>query len=338
MLRSLPPVVLSLLLLASNVPGFEWPSLANLPTLPPMPWEKPAASAIPGLTPDQEATLRLQIFLDRQGFPPGKVDGKPGEFLGKAVGRYQLAHGLPVTGVAGAGIPPVSTAPTVVTYTITADDLRQIGRCPTTVEAQATQTALPYATVQEFLTERFHCAPKLLQTLNPTWTSEDLPVGATVQVPNVEPFRIEALPRIWPAHPAFRQRIIQVHRAERMLDLWEGKTLLASFPITPGGGTVETPAGHWHLTAIAVAPTFRWDRSVLETGKRSDTFFLLPAGPNNPVGVLWCALNRPGIGLHGTDNPQTIGRATSHGCIRLANWDIVRLAAQVTPGVQVDIE
>jgi lipoprotein-anchoring transpeptidase ErfK/SrfK len=55
------------------------------------------------------------------------------------------------------------------------------------------------------------------------------------------------------------------------------------------------------------------------------------------VGVIWIALNKKGIGLHGTNEPETIGRAVSHGCIRLANWDIVRLAQRVKSGVAVSI-
>jgi lipoprotein-anchoring transpeptidase ErfK/SrfK len=65
---------------------------------------------------------------------------------------------------------------------------------------------------------------------------------------------------------------------------------------------------------------------------------MLPQGPNNPVGMVWVALNRSGIGIHGTNNPQTIGRSASHGCIRLANWDAARFVEMVTEGVAVTIE
>jgi lipoprotein-anchoring transpeptidase ErfK/SrfK len=92
------------------------------------------------------------------------------------------------------------------------------------------------------------------------------------------------------------------------------------------------------VVGIATAPRFRWDKSVLETGKRSSEFFMLPPGPNNPVGVLWCGLSKPGIGIHGTNNPQTIGRAASHGCMRVANWDVVRLSKLITKGMFVVIE
>src|SRR5436305_4797536 len=88
---------------------------------------------------------------------------------------------------------------------------------------------------------------------------------------------------------------------------------------------------------VAKLPTFRWDERMLKRGERSKNFHILPPGPNSPVGVVWIALNKRGIGIHGTDDPDTIGQAVSHGCIRLANWDVVRLAAKVKAGVQVSV-
>ncbi len=85
-------------------------------------------------------------------------------------------------------------------------------------------------------------------------------------------------------------------------------------------------------------PYFRYDESMLNHGVRSDNFINLPPGPNSPVGVLWMGLSKSGIGLHGTNNPETIGRAASHGCIRLANWDAVKLSAMVTQGGTVQID
>jgi lipoprotein-anchoring transpeptidase ErfK/SrfK len=48
-------------------------------------------------------------------------------------------------------------------------------------------------------------------------------------------------------------------------------------------------------------------------------------------------LDKPGIGIHGTNNPETIGRAASHGCIRLANWDAVRVKDLISVGNTVII-
>jgi len=88
---------------------------------------------------------------------------------------------------------------------------------------------------------------------------------------------------------------------------------------------------------VAKLPNFRYDKKMLKEGGRSDNFHMLPPGPNNPVGVIWIALNRKGVGIHGSDSPDAIGRNVSHGCIRLANWDIVKLASLVKGGVPVTI-
>nr|MDQ6913132.1 L,D-transpeptidase [Verrucomicrobiota bacterium] len=99
----------------------------------------------------------------------------------------------------------------------------------------------------------------------------------------------------------------------------------------------ESPIGEWKVRGVAKLPTFRYDEEMLNHGERSGDFHMLPPGPNNPVGVIWIALNKKGIGLHGTENPDSIGRSASHGCVRLANWDIVRLATRVKAGVSVSI-
>jgi lipoprotein-anchoring transpeptidase ErfK/SrfK len=139
----------------------------------------------------------------------------------------------------------------------------------------------------------------------------------------------------------YQDRVIKVNRQQKMLELYEGEALLAALPITPGqpgGGATETKAGTLKILGIATSPTFRWDKGVLDHGQRTDTAYLLPPGPNNPVGVLWIGLNKPGIGIHGTNSPQTIGRAASHGCMRVANWDVVRLSKMITKGMTVVIE
>lgn len=284
-----------------------------------------------------DAQVQLQIFLDGKLFGPGKIDGLPGEFTTKALKRYQLANGLPETGTPE-GLPLDTIAP-YTTYTIQEGDLKFVGESPTLPQEQAKKKYLPYESLLEFLTERFHCAPEFLEHINPGMKLGRLKVGDSVKVPNVEPFKIEELgePGNIADVPEFVNRVITVDTREKMLDLREGDKLIASLPITPGSGSLPTPPGTWKIVGIAQQPTFRWDKSVLMTGVRSETFYMLPIGPNNPVGVMWIGLNKPGIGIHGTNNPQTIGRAASHGCMRTANWDAVRLSKLVTKGMTVII-
>ena len=300
--------------------------------------EMPVAKAMPMATRD--VTTQLQIFLDQQLFGPGKIDGRPGEFVGKALKRYQRANGLPQTGVLDANIPLDSVYPVYTFYTIQEGDLKFVGDLPKEPKEQAKKKYLPYASLLEFLTERYHCAPEFLAKINPGKKLESLKPGDELRVPNVEPFKLETVQEKGqlPEIAEYKGRLITIHRAEKMLDLTEGDKLIASLPITPGGGELQTPAGAWKILGIAAMPTFRWDKSVLMTGKRSDTFYNLPIGPRNPVGVMWIGLNKPGIGIHGTNNPQSIGRAASHGCMRVANWDVVRLSKMITKGMTVIIE
>lgn len=107
--------------------------------------------------------------------------------------------------------------------------------------------------------------------------------------------------------------------------------LIAAFPITPGKEQF-IHRGVWAVKNSIELPQWRYDKSLLETGKRGKKSLNIPSGPNNPVGVLWVGLTRSGIGLHGTDRPTTIGRSRSAGCVRLANWDIVRIPGLLRPG------
>ena len=63
--------------------------------------------------------------------------------------------------------------------------------------------------------------------------------------------------------------------------------------------------------------------------------YVLPEGPNSPIGVAWLGLDLPGYGIHGTPRPATIGNAESHGCFRLANWNAARLYAMCPVGTSV---
>ena len=305
---------------------------------------EPAFAALPNPLPKfpepVEAILQLQIFLDGQLFGPGKVDGRPGEFTTKALKRYQRAHGLPETELETHSLDLSTAAQVYTTYTIREEDLKFVGDCPTQPSEQSKKKYLPYASVEEFLTERFHCADELLEFINKPKKLDTLKPGDAVKVPNVQPFLIEELKQIagLPEVPEFKTRVIHIDTKEKMLDVLDGDKLLASLPITPGSGRLATPPGTWRILGIAEMPTFRWDKSVLEYGVRSSTFYELPVGPNNPVGVMWIGLNRPGIGIHGTNNPQTIGRSASHGCMRTANWDVVRLSQIITKGMTVVIE
>lgn len=130
---------------------------------------------------------------------------------------------------------------------------------------------------------------------------------------------------------------VKVNTEDNMLRLFEKGRLVAAFPVTIGSTQTQSPTGDWKVRGIARLPDFRYDESFLKTGERGDKTYLLQPGPNNMVGVIWIALDKSGIGLHGTSEPDSIGRSASHGCVRLANWDIVRLASRLRARVEVAI-
>lgn len=302
--------------------------------------------ARPGLVSEREAIAQLQIFLDQKHFGPGKIDGGWGEFTGKALNYYEKVNNLPVTTeitsweTVGEHLPIEEVYPVYTTYTVTEEDMKRIGSIPSSYAAQSKMRSMPYTSVIEFLGERFHSDPNFLRKLNPMVNMDNLKAGDVVRVPNVEPFKIEEVKEIakLPRREEMLNREIRIDTRTKILRLMEDGKLLATFPITPGSGSLPAPPGTWRIVGISQLPWFRRDESMLQHGVRSENFYMIPAGPNNPVGVIWMALSKSGIGIHGTNSPDTIGRSASHGCIRLANWDAIRLAKMVTEGMTVKID
>jgi lipoprotein-anchoring transpeptidase ErfK/SrfK len=318
---------------------------AQLKPSAPTPIPQPVAKPVPKRQPkplvalpnyDEETSTRLQIFLDNNNFGPGKIDGRMGEFFRKALVAYKVAHGMSPTGAVDRFLADVPQPFT--TYTITPEDEKFVGPAPTKPSEQSKLKALLYGSLLEFVAERFHSAEEYVQKLNPGKDMEKLKAGDTLTVPNVIPFKVEELKEGFvPPNPAFANRRVIIDTVERTLEIREKNTLIYEFPITPGSTKLPAPKGMWKILGIATLPWFRHDEGVLNFGVRTDDYFNLPPGPNNPVGILWMGLNKPGIGIHGTNNPETIGRAGSHGCIRTANWDAAKIKDLVTVGDVVGI-
>jgi lipoprotein-anchoring transpeptidase ErfK/SrfK len=322
-------------------PDLRFPSNPIAPSTPAPATSASGESSVPRAEPaaPQEVLTRLQIFLDQHSFGPGKIDGRWGEFTAKALVRYQIAIGQKATGQIDSDLQSQLSKifPIYATYTVTDEDLKQVGNIPYKPAEQAKTKAMLYRSMGEFLGERFHSDPNFIAKLNKDKNLDNLKAGDVVRVPNVPPFKIEDVteqPHI-PIRPQFAKRMIRVDTRYRMLDVYEGDKLICSFPITPGSKKLPAPLGLWKVVGIATLPWFRWDEAMLEHGYRSDNFYNIPPGPRNPVGIMWMGLNKRGIGIHGTNSPDTIGRTGSHGCIRLANWDAARILNEVTEGDQV---
>ena len=313
-----------------------------------------------------EETTRLQIFLDNSNFGPGKIDGKGGEFTKKAVIAFKRSLGQinsqtqnSKIQIDQSGLDLSSIDHVFTTYVITKGDIENVGELPSDLAAQAKMKWLPYNSLAETIAEKFHCDIDFLKELNPE-IFETLKEGDVVTVPNVKSFEIDSIKTIQLNPPAAgtvtkekdhsaredtAQQISEqpplslfISTSENMLEVYAGEKLIAAFPVTVGSEHSSSPLGHWTVKAVVKLPTFRYDLKMLKEGERSSTFHMLPPGPNNPVGVIWVALDKEGIGIHGTSDPDLIGRSASHGCIRLANWDVAKVAVLVAPGVPVTVE
>ena len=113
-----------------------------------------------------------------------------------------------------------------------------------------------------------------------------------------------------------------------------GKVLMYA-PVTSGSEHDPLPIGEWKVTGVQRDPKFHYNPDLFWDAEPGHSKATIPAGPNNPVGVVWVDISKPHYGLHGTPEPATIGKTESHGCVRLTNWDAARLASLVKPGTRV---
>lgn len=130
---------------------------------------------------------------------------------------------------------------------------------------------------------------------------------------------------------------IVVSKAGKTLKGYQGDKLVALFTVSSGSSEFPLPLGNWKIKGEAYNPPFAYDPKVLKGDKNAKgEEHQLPPGPNGPVGVVWIDLSKEHYGIHGTPDPETIGRAQSHGCVRLTNWDAARLAQMVSQSTKVE--
>jgi lipoprotein-anchoring transpeptidase ErfK/SrfK len=318
--------------------------MLNIPALPGFQNASAEPSATPSALPptrDRETIIRVKIFLDQHSFGPGEIDDRWTDLCAKALRLYQIANGNGASGIDPELKQELSSlAPLYIGYQIRPDDFAWVGKSPQKPAAQAKRKLMPYPSIADFVAERFHTNASFLAKLNRGKNLGKLRPGDTVQVPNVTPLELSGLKEAddVPPRPELKIRRVDIDTKNKTLTITEGEKILAAFPITPGSKQLPAPIGTWQIVKIATLPWFRWDKAMLMHGKRSGDFHNIPPGPRNEVGLVWIGLNKKGIGIHGTNSPDSIGHSASHGCIRLANWDAVQVLNAVTHGVTVEIK
>ena len=335
----------SILLAALLVQAPSTPPVAPAQAAKPAPQGKGAPSASEGLA--------LQVALDRAGFSPGPIDGQAGSSTKKALEAYRKQNG---------GDPQLGEPTT--SYEISAADAAGPfePQIPAELPDQAKLPALSYKSVVEALSERFHSTPQFLQKLNP---GAKFAAGEQITVPNVEPMQapaVEPKPEAKSAEgrkPAAAAKpeaprgtsgrgeargaaaalpdvVVTVTKSTSALTVTDaGGKILMHAPVTTGSAHDPLPIGEWKVNGVSFNPPFRYNPDLFWDADPTHDKALIKPGPNNPVGLVWIDLSKEHYGIHGTPEPSTVGKTQSHGCVRMTNWDAVKLAGMVKPGTKV---
>lgn len=274
--------------------------------------------------------FEAQVAMVRQGISPGSIDGQLGSQTRSAILAFQEIKHLPLT----AKLDEVTRTNLILdeaplsSYIVTSNDLARLQPVAQTWLGKSQQTALDYETILELVAEKNLAHPNYIVRLNPGINWTNVPPGTAVAVPNVA-YPDDSPKAAW----------ITIHLGAKVLEAFDANTnMLVHFPCSIAKRVEKRPVGELHVAVLAPDPNYTFDPDVFPESPEAQQLkrkLILPPGPNNPVGVVWIGLDRPGYGIHGTPKPEDVGRTESHGCFRLANWNARHLLGLVTIGTTV---
>lgn len=283
---------------------------------------------VPGARGASEAVASYQVLLDRAGASPGVIDGRMGDNVNKAIDAYRKITGRRLKTYDKDWIKEQLEAtggPAFTQYTITNQDAAgpYIASVPADYGEKAQLERLSYTRVSEMLAERFHMDEDYLRAINPQANFKR--PGTVIRVTNPgKPIEAEVAKIV--ADKSLEQ--VQAYDAEG--------DLIAAYPATIGSTDTPSPTGIHKVERIAFDPQYTYNPKINFKQGSNEKVLTIPPGPNGPVGTVWIALDKPTYGVHGTPEPSKIGKTSSHGCVRLTNWDAQELAKMVKPGVTVE--
>lgn len=310
------------------------PPALGMTNLPPVTPQEPPPETAEGLPRPVQNLLEAQIALARQGISSGSIDGVLGSQTRAALRVYQQQQKITPTGTLDVATKTrlSLSAPPTTNYTITQEDLDRLMVVPKTWLGKSEQKRLDYETILELVAEKAHAHPNLIRRLNPglAWTNT-VPAGTSVVIPAAD----------YPPGKG-KANYARIHLAAKTLEVFDTEDrLLAHFPCSIARQVEKRPVGQLQVVTVVTNPNYVFKPEIFpesaearEIGRK----LVLHPGPNNPVGVAWIGLNRPGYGIHGTPKPEEVGRTESHGCFRLANWNAEYLAQLVSIGTPVFID
>ena len=302
-------------------------------------------------------TLEAQIALARLNISTGSIDGILGPQTAAALRAFQRCNSLDETGLLDDATRAASAlqldSPPLTTRVITAEDIAGIQPLAPTWIGKSQQASLAYTSVLEMAAEQARASPALLRKLNPDVDWKNVKAGAVIVIPDAARARARTKAGLSedekdekngksekPEKPEKAARIV-IFLEERVLEAFTGDgRLLAHFPVSIARDVEKRPVGTLRVKVLAPNPNYTFDPDIFvesEEGRELGRKLIIPPGPNNPVGLVWIGLDAPGYGIHGTPEPEKVGRTESHGCFRLANWNAVALLGLVEVGTEVEV-
>ena len=318
---------------ARHQPAVTVPAVVSVPVEKPNPKPLVIAPPAPADFPRPvRDVLEAQIALARRAISPGSIDSAIGSQTRAAIAAFQRSQKLFETASLDTNTRPLLTlaAPVLTNYVVTTNDLTRLQPLGKTWLAKSEQSALDYETILELVAEKAHSHPLLIQKLNPDVNWSNVTAGTVLKIPDLN----------YP-EPADKAAFVIIHLSEKFLEAFDADTnLLLHCPCSIAAKVEKRPVGELRVKAIAWPANYTFDPAVFPESPEAQAIghkLILPPGPNNPVGVAWISLDKPGYGIHGTPAPEQVGRTESHGCFRLANWDAEYMVKLVWIGLPVEV-